>query len=78
MNYGVDKGNITHLYKSLLENQWMLNEKTFSVHGDINVMKKSDYDYLWINDDISNEAGKKVDKDLYGLRISFLNNQEKV
>ena len=77
MNYGVGKGEASELYETLSENGWTFLGHSYSIDGDIKVMKKSEYDYLWINDDFSHEAGGAVEKDLYGLRIRFLTTQEK-
>ena len=76
VNYGVEKGSVLELYEALSENGWTFLGHSYSIDGDIKVIRKSEYDYLWINDDISNEAGRAVDKGLYGLRINFLTNRE--
>ena len=77
VNYGTGKGSNSALYETLSENGWIFLGHSYSIDGDIKVMKKSDYDYLWINDDISDKTGTAVEKGRYGLRIGFLTAQEK-
>ena len=76
VNYGVCKYDVSKLSDALSKNGWAFLDHSYSINGDLVVTRKNEYDYLWINDDITNGAAGAVEKDPYGLRISFLNNQE--
>ena len=75
--YGVIKRNISENYNVLSENGWKFLGQSYSIMGDITVMKKSNYDYLWINDDTNDKNGTVVQRNSYDLRICFLNNRDK-
>ena len=75
-NYGAGKGDVSKLFKTLSENGWTFLGHTYAIEGDITVMRKSEYDYLWTSEDSSNEAVGAVEKNPYAARIDFLNNQE--
>jgi len=72
-NYGVDKDNVSELFLALSENGWNFVGHTYSIDGEISVMRKSEYDYLWMNDDIADQVGD--DKNMYSTRIDYLNNK---
>ena len=72
--YGTDKSDSSALYEVLPKNGWTFLGHSYSINGEITVMNKRDYDYLWISDDHPIETGEIVEKDSYGVRISFLNN----
>ena len=75
-NYGAGKGDVSKLFKALSENGWTFLGHTYAIDGDIAVMRKAEYDYLWTSEDGSNEAVGVVEKNPYAERIEFLNNQE--
>ncbi len=74
-NYGIGDENISKFYNILLEKGWVFIRNTYSIVGDILIMGKSDYDYLWITDDCVDGQDNNSGKHAYDQRISFLNNQ---
>lgn len=75
-NYGIKKSNNLELYDALLGNGWAFCCRSYVVVGDITLMGKSNYDYLWISDAHSSIEDHIVEKNIYDSRIIFLNDQE--
>ena len=71
-NYGVDRDNMSELFLALSENGWNFIGHTYSIDGEISVMRKSEYDYLWTNNDITDEVNDNENR--YRTRIEYLNN----
>lgn len=76
-NYGAGKDDVLKLFKALSDNGWTFLGHSYAIEGDIAVMRKGEYDYLWTNDDGLNDAGAIAQGSPYAERIEFLNNQEK-
>ena len=76
--YGVIESNILESYDVLSENGWAFQGHSYSIMGDITVMRKSNYDYLWINNDTDDKKDTVVESRSYDLRICFLNNRDKL
>lgn len=74
-NYGVDAANIKTLYDTLAENGWAFLGHSYAISGEIAVMRKSEYDYLWLGEDGADPSGGANQNGLYGERIHFLNSQ---
>ncbi len=74
--YGVPKGDVTGLYAALSANGWSLLGRMYAIEGDIEVLRKSEYDYLWIPEDELNAASAAAEKELYTERVQFLNNRD--
>jgi len=71
--YGVDKENMSELFLALSENGWKFVGHTYSIEGDVSVMRKSEYDYLWTNNVTTDEVGEETNR--YRTRIEYLNNK---
>tara|TARA_Y100001934_G_C12310471_1_gene754667 strand:+ start:737 stop:1345 length:609 start_codon:yes stop_codon:yes gene_type:complete len=74
--YGVPKGDVTGLYAALSANGWSLLGRMYAIEGDIEVLRKSEYDYLWIPEDELNAASAAAEEELYSERVRFLNNRD--
>ena len=73
--YFVKAENIINLDDTLLGNNWKIIGNSYFINGEINITRKSEYDYLWTSDSNSNSGENTSNKDPYGVRIKFLNNQ---
>lgn len=71
--YGVAKDDVAALHAALSENGWVFLGRLYAVNGDIEVMRKSEYDYLWIPEDEPRAADAAVNEELYSERIRYLN-----
>lgn len=76
LNYGTVTADISKLYDALEKNGWTFLENSFAIDGEIEVNKKDEYDYLWGADGNANSAEGVRDKELYSLRLSFLNSRK--
>ena len=74
-NYFVKAEKIINIDDTLLGNNWKILENSYLINGEISVTRKSEYDYLWTSDSNSNSGENTGNKDPYGVRINFLNNQ---
>ena len=76
--YRVGKDDVATLYAALRENGWSFLGRLYAIDGDVEVMRKSEYDYLWIEEE---EVAEPMQSDTgyepYNQRIRFLNGQEK-
>ena len=43
----------------------------YAIEGDIEVLRKSEYDYLWIPEDELNAASAAAEEELYAERVRF-------
>ena len=73
--YFVKAENIIKIDDTLLGNNWKILGNSYLINGEISVTRKSEYDYLWTSDSNSNSGENTGNKDPYGVRINFLNNQ---
>ena len=73
--YFVKAKNIKKIDDTLLGNNWKILGNSYLINGEISVTRKSEYDYLWTSDSNSNSGENTSNKDPYGVRINFLNNQ---
>ena len=71
--YGVDNEDMSELFLALSENGWRFVGHTYSIEGDVSVMRKSEYDYLWTNNVTTDEVGEETNR--YRTRIEYLNNK---
>ena len=65
--YEVEKDDAAALYAALAENGWNFLGRLYAIDGDVEVMRKSEYDYLWTEED---ETAEPVQSDTdYALII---------
>ena len=74
--YDIARDDVTEFYAVLSANGWNLLERMYAIEGDIEVLRKSEYDYLWIPEDELNAASAAAEKELYTERVRFLNNRD--
>ena len=74
--YDIARDDVTELYAALSANGWDLLGRMYAIEGDIEVLRKSEYDYLWIPEDELNAASAAAEKELYTERVRFLNNRD--
>lgn len=74
--YGVGPGDVPKLFETLSENGWTFLGHSYAVDGDIAVMRKSEYDYLWTGEDGPDGAAGATGTNPYAERIAFLHKQE--
>ena len=76
--YQVGKDDVAALYAALRENGWSFLGRLYAIDGDVEVMRKSEYDYLWIEEEeVAEPMQSDTDYEPYNQRIRFLNGQEK-
>ena len=76
--YRVGKDDVAALYAALRENGWSFLGRLYAIDGDVEVMRKSEYDYLWIEEEeVAEPMQSDTDYDPYNQRIRFLNGQER-
>lgn len=74
--YHVGKDDVAALYAALSQNGWTFLGRLYAIDGDVEVMRKSEYDYLWTEDDeFAEPRASELGDDPYGERIRFLNEQ---
>ena len=75
--YQVEKDDAAALYDALAENGWNFLGRLYAIDGDVEVMRKSEYDYLWTEEDETAEPVRSdPDDSPYVERIRFLNDQK--
>ena len=74
--YGVANDDVAALHADLSENGWVFLGRLYAVDGDIEVMRKSEYDYLWTPETEPGGREGGANQALYAERIRFLNAQE--
>ena len=74
--YGVAKDDVVALHTALSKNGWVFLGRLYAVNGDIEVMRKSEYDYLWTPEAEPGDREGVSNQALYVERIRFLNEQE--
>ena len=74
--YGFCKKDISNIDNTLLQKEWELLGKIYYINGDITLMGKNNYDYLWLNNNGLDEQKNVAGTHPYGDRINFLNNQK--
>ena len=74
--YDIARDDVTELYAALSANGWDLLGRMYAIEGDIEVLRKSEYDYLWIPEDELNAASAAAEEELYAERVRFLNNRD--
>ncbi|MEC8198746.1 MAG: hypothetical protein VX085_04175, partial [Pseudomonadota bacterium] len=74
--YDIARDDVTEFYAVLSANGWNLLERMYAIEGDIEVLRKSEYDYLWIPEDELNAASAAAEEELYTERVRFLNNRD--
>ena len=74
--YDIGNEDISEYYDTLLQKKWVLIRNFYFINGNITLMGKNNYDYLWINNSNVYEQESIAGKHPYDGRISFLNNQE--
>ena len=76
--YRVGKDDVAAFYAALRENGWSFLGRLYAIDGDVEVMRKSEYDYLWIEEEeVAEPMQSETDYDPYNQRIRFLNGQER-
>ena len=76
--YRVGKDDVAALYAALRENGWSFLGRLYAIDGDVEVMRKSEYDYLWIEEEeVAEPMQSDTDYDPYNQRVRFLNGQER-
>tara|TARA_Y100000588_G_scaffold381206_1_gene466432 strand:+ start:379 stop:990 length:612 start_codon:yes stop_codon:yes gene_type:complete len=75
-NYRVGNDDVAALHAALSENGWTFLGRLYAVDGDIEVMRKAEYDYLWTPEVEPNDPGGAVHEALYADRIRYLNDQK--
>ena len=76
--YEVGKDDIAALYTALAENGWILRGRLYYIDGDVEVVRKSEYDYLWTEEkELAEPSRSDTDGGPYDERIRFLNDQER-
>ena len=71
--YGIYIEDDTDFNAELIKNGWLMSGCGFYVHGDLSVMGKSEYDYLWRTEKEEPE-GLGINKiEPYVKRLNYLN-----
>ena len=72
-NYDVAEDDVAGLYVAMSANGWNRLGRMYAIDGDTEVMRKSEYDYLWIPEDEPRAADAAVNEEIYSERIRYLN-----
>ena len=74
--YQLGKDDVAALYAALAENGWSFLGRIYYIEGDVIVMRKSEYDYLWTEEEeVAEPTQSDTDDGPYYERIRFLNDQ---
>ena len=74
--YQLGKDDVAALYAALTENGWSFLGRIYYIEGDVIVMRKSEYDYLWTEEEeVAEPTRSDTDDGPYYERIRFLNDQ---
>ncbi|MBH67283.1 MAG: hypothetical protein CMM58_02910 [Rhodospirillaceae bacterium] len=50
-SYNIETGDVIGLFSAMSDNDWVFRGHSYSVDGEITVMKKGEYDYLWLEEE---------------------------
>ena len=74
-NYNIKTESTADLFQSMSDNNWIFKGYSYLVDGEINVTKKSDYDYLWLEKAID-ENNNQATINEYDRRVEILKQME--